>query len=638
MSVLGILLESRVDLLKRRYPNLSDEDVSNILSMDPTDTKKFILWLAREYNPQLSFAPIKQVLIDWEANIGRLTYDMLADFQIHFGFEVGTNPTPNNYKDINTYRLHDVGALMEYLHKIPTRSQIRNIAKSETNTVYEGVLDGYNVLIVQPLSYRSSCYYGATTKWCTASKTTRSNYDHYTDSGELFYIIFKDINYADKTDGKPIFKYAIYFRGNEIPQVFDETDRTMVPETFFERFPGIKRILKDYFPLTTYEALQRLAAKQYNNDIQLKTLLNRLAESTEDTQIIFSDNLSEIKNGVIELYFNDDFLLNTFVSEDSHYVVSAAMSQNSMFDSAYSRDSYEDDEDWNNGYIFQHFNNDTWQALKEYFALIDTNGVELIKKIVAHQDRPNYDLLQQLVTLMDNSRHADLREKIISNYSNAMEEAINEGGDEAIRMEMNGQVKAFFDAICKDPFQINGVSSVIVTFNDILRWYQNGEDTPLPDDAIVGAKSVANRLRKLNNGLDRFGIYDAYEFYYDGTYDQNTFESEFDPIQDIEDKIFNLELDSEVIENADLLDVETAKLKNANILMDKFYQTPDNKYQIKLLDSDIINQLFKVLIIDLNTHKNKIAYLSAERIINLLTVPTMFDVIDEVYALFGKIV
>jgi len=197
MSIYGLLIESRVDIVRRKFPNLSDDEVNQIIDTDPTETKKYILWIAREYDrmSEMSFDKVKNLLINWEQQINRLDYDMLADYNIHHGFDVGTNPNPSNYKDIYTYTLQDVAKLVPYLQKLPTKNELKTIARSETTKIYEGPLDGYNVLIVKPLSYRASCHYGATTKWCTASKKTTLNFDSYTKRGDLYYIIFKDENY-----------------------------------------------------------------------------------------------------------------------------------------------------------------------------------------------------------------------------------------------------------------------------------------------------------------------------------------------------------------------------------------------------------------------------------------------------------
>ena len=59
-------------------------------------------------------------------------------------------------------------------------------------------------LVIIPLTHKSSCYYGAGTKWCTTEKDSSSYFDDYKRRGELYYIIDKK---AEK--GNPLQKMAL---------------------------------------------------------------------------------------------------------------------------------------------------------------------------------------------------------------------------------------------------------------------------------------------------------------------------------------------------------------------------------------------------------------------------------------------
>jgi len=89
----------------------------------------------------------------------------------------------------------------------------QKLAKKQSEKVYEDE----NLLVVKPLSYEASCFYGAGTRWCTTRKDEPTHFNTYGKTmGRLFYIIFKN-----KTIQDPLYKVAIFFkfapkRGNKI--------------------------------------------------------------------------------------------------------------------------------------------------------------------------------------------------------------------------------------------------------------------------------------------------------------------------------------------------------------------------------------------------------------------------------------
>jgi len=63
------------------------------------------------------------------------------------------------------------------------------IKKTQVTRIYEDE----DILVLRPLTYEASCIYGASTKWCTASKQSMDHFLNYTSTGGLYYIIFKKI-------------------------------------------------------------------------------------------------------------------------------------------------------------------------------------------------------------------------------------------------------------------------------------------------------------------------------------------------------------------------------------------------------------------------------------------------------------
>jgi len=103
------------------------------------------------------------------------------------------NKSKYDKKDLNDY-VGDTfdSQFLDFTDKLmqeKTNKQLKNEIKGNTKRIFEND----KVLIVRPMSFESSCYYGAGTKWCTTSKDNPSYYENYSSKGGLYYIILKNV-------------------------------------------------------------------------------------------------------------------------------------------------------------------------------------------------------------------------------------------------------------------------------------------------------------------------------------------------------------------------------------------------------------------------------------------------------------
>lgn len=96
-------------------------------------------------------------------------------------------------KDINQYKtLYD---LYDAVETAPELEKSKKEAKRELKREgTELVLKGDNILILNLKTPEAACYYGAGTKWCTASKNNPSIFLNYVKEGPIFLIMVKDAN------------------------------------------------------------------------------------------------------------------------------------------------------------------------------------------------------------------------------------------------------------------------------------------------------------------------------------------------------------------------------------------------------------------------------------------------------------
>ena len=95
-------------------------------------------------------------------------------------------------RDINQFKsLDDIISTIKN-HENKVRRDIKSVDGADV--VYED--DRFTV--VTPQTHKASCYYGAGTKWCTASMNGSSHFDNYNVEGKLFYILDKKAKSNDK--------------------------------------------------------------------------------------------------------------------------------------------------------------------------------------------------------------------------------------------------------------------------------------------------------------------------------------------------------------------------------------------------------------------------------------------------------
>jgi hypothetical protein len=89
-------------------------------------------------------------------------------------------------------------------------------------------------IVIQPLTERASCKYGAQTKWCTAARKNNM-FKGYSEDGKLFIVIPKKPKYPDE-------KYQLHF---ETDSFMNEKDIEVHLSDLEEEFPGFVEAFKN---------------------------------------------------------------------------------------------------------------------------------------------------------------------------------------------------------------------------------------------------------------------------------------------------------------------------------------------------------------------------------------------------------
>ena len=229
-GVYNFLVENRSEVLHKKYVESNKIDNSTfekIKDADPTTNKEYVEWLcqiwlygklkledlykATEY--LTLYSKVKHKLPGSEKNI-YFTTQYTETYTDTFNGK--TEQKTRKIRKLDISSLQELyGLIKQYEDKPVTNSEKANDAKKDAKKVYED----HKWIVVVPETEAASCYYGANTQWCTASKNN-NYFDHYSKEGPIYINIDKET--------KEKFQFHL-----ESDQFMDEEDSQINLKDFF---------------------------------------------------------------------------------------------------------------------------------------------------------------------------------------------------------------------------------------------------------------------------------------------------------------------------------------------------------------------------------------------------------------------
>ena len=274
MSLKTILLEGRVeDVYTKRISGESpqiekiyyDEIVPGSASINPNH--KYLDWITKNWSPT-----------DVEGD--EITHNLKEILLAVSKFD--TQNQRLKIKDLNQYK--NIDQLFDTLQKLGQTARRTVEISDEVDRIYE---DNRFVVVV-PKTHKSSCYYGAGTKWCTASKDTDSHFSNYKTNGELYYIIDKTL-----PTSSPYYKVALNKKIAGLTEDFwDVQDKPITDTTKIMTIIQNKKMLEDirnHFGVKFEERIKQekeLQAKRLsrNEEMRERERLRRIQQGIEAQQ------------------------------------------------------------------------------------------------------------------------------------------------------------------------------------------------------------------------------------------------------------------------------------------------------------------------------------------------------------------
>ena len=264
MKFIELIFEGREDDFKATYANkFSPEKLESIINMvnEVPGGSKFLTFLGRVLPNTVT-----QGIVD----------DTVKPILKKF-VAIGPNL---QIKDINQYKtfaeLND--AINQYENRI--RREVQTIEGADL--VYEDE----RFTVVAPLTTKASCYYGAGTKWCTASSADNTHFNNYMNEGKLFYFIDKTKPTSDR-----FYKVALLkkFEGDE--SYFDAPDIKFTSGWIIgtDELEKIKKVINDYMnskyadKIELYKDKERVRAERARiENERRRAITNSYLESTQE--------------------------------------------------------------------------------------------------------------------------------------------------------------------------------------------------------------------------------------------------------------------------------------------------------------------------------------------------------------------
>jgi hypothetical protein len=207
---------ARLKEIKEKYSNWDISIIDILSELDTTGTNKYTELFLKSIQNEHNYLYKNEVNIDSDWYLNKLNewFDLelnsennINDGELQFiKFKLlNTFINEANFLKIKKFIDYserkliktDVNQIktIEDIDRLICISDFKNIDKELSKDVLIEFKDE-NWLLIRPLTYESSLKYGASTKWCTASKDTYDHFFRYTESSILIYCI--DLKRGDK--------------------------------------------------------------------------------------------------------------------------------------------------------------------------------------------------------------------------------------------------------------------------------------------------------------------------------------------------------------------------------------------------------------------------------------------------------
>lgn len=475
--------EEAAKKLKERFP-YDNNLIDSILNIDPTGYKyvDYIVRQIEKWIPELSgekgglnylqgqtLYDVFEDIIPWFHNTSiRITPEFLK--KARDKYLIAMDKDVENFekilkspKEILNYHPYFLQTLKNVIEENKTGKEKERDLKSQVEKLYEDDV----VLVLKPKTYDASCYYGAATRWCTASKENKEHFKRYSKIGNLYYFINK----------KTGLKNALFVNFDKDVNIYNAKDEQISTEDLRENFPNQDNLIDELIGVSNLVKSLRQFSKGQMTE-------RELIES--DPSIRDIKTKEPLGSSIISIDFHDDekFFKSLDLDENDTWFAKMIFSS---YDSYEFIDYYTVQEDFKEGYIiYRELNKENEEKLLKISSIIIPE-----KKFDLSDEDFRKELSNKLNELFENEI-----DSILSDYTSEKNYGMSQSAKEYVDKEINDlleelgfELKRKFDIISTTPgnlimwatkLQINK-TDVVSLFNQIVGnygksiggWYEN---------------------------------------------------------------------------------------------------------------------------------------------------------------------
>ena len=265
-----ILIENRITSVKEKYNiplDIWDKMVTGSGAI--ANNQKYLEWIARDYtNSTIQ----NDIYLD----------ALLSSVE---SFDRKRNNLPK--KDLYVYT--SLSELNLALDNLKERQRVIG-THEQSEVIYED--DRFKVVV--PESHDASCYYGAGTKWCTASKDNVGHFKNYNKEGKLFYILDKTLPTSN-----PYYKIALnktYKGGKSFYDAPDKLISDTTPIEYILKHP-LMGAIESFFEYTYKDQIEAISAEIKAIELERQARQNEWAQRRRERIRLLSAQAESRKEG-----------------------------------------------------------------------------------------------------------------------------------------------------------------------------------------------------------------------------------------------------------------------------------------------------------------------------------------------------
>lgn len=236
-SVEKLLVEGRVENIKKKWPNPSWVIIDKLVEADPSKTNKFLEWMVKNYMNGKNIKWFKDNANN-SSSYYSWTIDQVPDTAEDPRWEDSYSLNRNTMTSISNEKVSVLKDNLEHFFKNPSKYEIKDInqfksakefedaaevakqklsRKEMKDTGVDKVFEDDRFILMMPKTHKASCRYGARTRWCVTMRGYSGYFESYFGQGPIFFLIDKSQPERSWTpsymrDAENYWKVAIHYR------------------------------------------------------------------------------------------------------------------------------------------------------------------------------------------------------------------------------------------------------------------------------------------------------------------------------------------------------------------------------------------------------------------------------------------